>query len=59
MKASAGVWSRLGAGPKRVFLRALAERACAYFNVVLTPETDRYHYNHLHLDIGPYRLCSL
>ena len=48
-----------GTGPKRAFLRVLAERACTYFNVVLTPDTDRYHYNHLHLDIGPYRLCSL
>ncbi len=46
-------------GRKRDFLHALARRACDYFNAVLTPESDRYHYNHLHLDLGPYRLCQI
>jgi hypothetical protein len=45
-------------GPKRDFLRAVAQRACDYFNVVLTPESDKFHYNHLHLDIGRWRLCQ-
>lgn len=45
-------------GPKRDFLRAVAKRACDYFNVVLTPDSDKFHYNHLHLDIGPWRLCQ-
>jgi hypothetical protein len=45
-------------GPKRDFLRAVAKRACDYFSVVLTPESDKYHYNHLHFDIGHYRLCQ-
>ena len=45
-------------GPKREFLRALAKRACDYFNVVLTPDSDKFHYNHLHLDIGRWRLCQ-
>jgi len=49
-------WSR--PGPKREFLHAVASRACDYFNVVLSPDSDRYHYNHLHLDIGPWRLCQ-
>jgi hypothetical protein len=49
-------WNR--PGPKRDFLRAVAKRACDYFNVVLTPESDKYHYNHLHFDIGRYRLCQ-
>jgi hypothetical protein len=44
-------------GPKRDFLRAVAKRACDYFNVVLTPDSDKFHYNHLHLDIGRWRLC--
>jgi len=46
-------------GPKRMFLRRLARRACGYFSVVLTPDSDADHYNHLHLDIGPDRLCSV
>lgn len=45
-------------GPKRDFLRAVARRACDYFNVVLTPDSDKFHYNHLHLDIGRWRLCQ-
>lgn len=49
-------WNR--PGPTRDFLRAIASRACDYFNVVLTPDSDRYHYNHLHFDIGPWRLCQ-
>jgi len=46
-------------GRKGAFLHALARRACDYFSAVLTPESDRYHYNHLHLDLGPYRLCQI
>jgi hypothetical protein len=45
-------------GPKRDFLRDIAQRACADFSVVLTPDSDAEHYNHLHLDAGPYRLCG-
>lgn len=45
-------------GPKRLFLRHLARRACEYFSVVLTPDSNAEHYNHIHLDIGADRLCS-
>lgn len=45
-------------GPKRDFLRAVAKHACDYFNVVLTPDSDKFHYNHLHLDIGRWRSCQ-
>ncbi|HKF71789.1 MAG TPA: extensin family protein [Stellaceae bacterium] len=45
-------------GPKSEFLHALAKRACDYFNLVLTPDSDKGHYNHLHLDIGHWRLCQ-
>jgi hypothetical protein len=45
-------------GPKGRFLRAVASRACNYFSVVLTPETDRHHHDHLHLDVGPHRACD-
>jgi hypothetical protein len=50
-------WSQ--PGPKRVFLRHIARRACGYFSVVLTPDSNAEHYNHIHLDIGPDRLCSV
>jgi hypothetical protein len=46
------------AGPKRQFLHHLARRACRYFSVVLTPDSNAEHYNHMHFDIGPNRLCS-
>ena len=45
-------------GPYRDFLHHLAYNACTYFSVVLTPSSNRDHYNHLHFDIGPERLCS-
>ena len=45
-------------GPRRDFLRDMGKRACAYFNVVLTPSSDALHRNHFHFDVGPYRLCS-
>ena len=45
-------------GPKTAFLHAVAENACRYFSVVLTPESNRAHFNHIHLDIGPYKLCE-
>jgi len=49
-------WNEPGA--KGQFLRQLARKACRYFSVVLTPDSNAEHYNHLHLDIGPDRLCS-
>src|SRR5689334_18997507 len=45
-------------GPRGEFLHALAKRACDYFNLVLTPDSDKDHYNHLHFDIGRWRLCQ-
>jgi hypothetical protein len=45
-------------GPKRRFLRDVARRACKYFSVVLTPDSDAAHRDHVHLDIGRDRLCS-
>jgi hypothetical protein len=46
-------------GPKRDFLHHLARSACGYFSVVLTPSSDRDHFNHMHFDLGPERLCSV
>lgn len=49
-------WSR--AGKKSEFLRGLARRACDRFAVVLTPNHDHAHRDHLHLDVGSHRLCG-
>lgn len=48
-------WSRRDAEGQ--FLHAVAAQACRYFNEVLTPDSDRDHYNHIHVDLGPYKLC--
>ena len=48
-----------GAGKKSAFLQEVAQRSCDYFNVVLTPNHNRLHNDHLHLDIGPHRLCGM
>jgi len=38
-------------------LRDLATAACDRFRVVLTPDYNASHYDHLHFDLGPYRSC--
>lgn len=43
---------------KTSFLKDLARTSCRSFNVVLTPNHDRFHQDHLHLDIGPHTLCG-
>lgn len=48
-----------GAGRRSDFLRAVAKTACGHFAVVLTPDHDRDHWDHLHFDIGPWRRCGL
>ena len=42
-------------GDERVrrFLRQIFQGGCRRFNIGLSPESDRYHYNHLHFDMGP------
>ncbi len=40
------------------FLRAVALAACERFSVVLTPETDQAHQDHIHVDIGPWKVCD-
>jgi hypothetical protein len=48
-----------GSRAERRFLRAVAAAACRHFSVTLTPESDRLHQDHLHVDIGPWRKCGL
>ncbi|MCR6629677.1 MAG: extensin family protein [Magnetospirillum sp.] len=45
-------------GAKAAFLKDLAKASCSSFNVVLTPNHDRFHQDHFHLDIGPHTLCG-
>lgn len=48
-----------GQGQKSAFLQAVARASCSTFSVVLTPNHDRLHQDHLHLDTGPYTLCGM
>lgn len=45
-------------GPEGRFLRAAAKAACRHFAMVLTPESDRWHRDHLHFDLGPFARCD-
>lgn len=47
-----------GSGEKSEFLHQVAKGACQMFSVVMTPNRNAEHRNHLHLDIGPYKLCG-
>lgn len=51
-----GDWGE-GAGPAARFLRAVHDGACDYFDVVLGPDYNRAHADHLHLDRGGGRAC--
>ncbi len=48
---------RAGGAPQK-FLHELARASCDSFNVVLTPNHDRLHQDHIHMDIGPSVLCG-
>ena len=47
-----------GHGERSAFLQEVARASCSVFNVALTPNYNRLHADHLHLDIGPYTLCG-
>ncbi len=47
-----------GQGKEGAALRRLHDAACGPFGTVLGPESDRYHYNHFHLDTAEYRSGS-
>ena len=42
-------------GDERVrrFLRQVHQGGCRRFNIGLSPDSDHFHYNHLHFDMGP------
>ena len=39
------------------FLRQVHEGGCRRFNIGLSPDSDAYHYNHLHFDMGRGPYC--
>jgi hypothetical protein len=49
-------WS--GRDARAKFLREVAHGACRMFSVVLTPDFNADHHDHLHLDIGPRPYCD-
>lgn len=48
-----------GSGPKSQFLHRVAQSACRHFRRVVTPNADRYHFNHLHFDNGLFPACQI
>lgn len=44
--------------PEGRFLEAVRDRSCGVFDGVLSPEYNAAHRDHLHLDRGPYQICS-
>ena len=48
-----------GAGAYSAFLQNAARGACRHFGVVLTPNHDRAHRDHFHLDISSWTLCGI
>ena len=44
-------------GDARTFLRAVHDAACKRFGVVLGPDANAYHHDHLHFDMGAGPYC--
>jgi hypothetical protein len=44
-------------GPAARFLRDVRNRACRWFNMVLSPDYNADHEDHFHLDMGWFRGC--
>ena len=44
-------------GPKGAFLHAARDGGCGMFSVVLSPDYNAAHQNHLHLDMGASGVC--
>ena len=48
-------WNKITAGGKKI--RKSYELACKYFSNILSPDSNKAHRDHLHLDIGFGRAC--
>jgi len=46
-----------GSAGERAFLRAVRDGACERFAGVLSPDYNRAHADHFHLDMGRYEIC--
>ena len=46
-----------GAGPEAAFLRAVRDGACDWFNLTLSPDYNRQHADHYHLQSRGWVLC--
>lgn len=46
-----------GTPSERAFLREVRDGGCDLFQVVLSPDYNRAHHDHLHLDMGRFKLC--
>jgi hypothetical protein len=51
----AGGWR--GAGDEQAFLRRVHRDGCQRFSIVIGPDADRFHQDHLHLDMGRGPYC--
>ena len=47
-----------GRQPPAEFLKEVRDGACDYFNLVLSPDYNADHHDHLHVDMGWYRGCN-
>jgi hypothetical protein len=47
-----------GDQPSAEFVRNVRDGACDYFNLVLSPDYNADHHDHLHFDMGWYRSCN-
>jgi hypothetical protein len=50
-----GDWN--GNNRREAFLRTVRDGACAFFDVVLSPDYNAAHHDHFHFDMGRYRAC--
>lgn len=48
-----------GAGARSRFLQEVGQKSCHLFHVVLGPGADADHHDHLHLDLGEWKLCQV
>lgn len=48
-------WS--GQSDRARFMRAVRDSLCDWFNVVLSPDYNRLHADHFHVDMGPFLTC--
>lgn len=46
-----------GAPAEQAFLREVRDGGCGLFQVVLSPDYNRAHHDHLHLDMGRWTTC--